>query len=138
MLPGPGSCPSQKSLGLGTEGASGSRFLTPAGRVQGLGRKVLPCPGSYPSWKGSGSVTECASGSTFLTPDGWGLGFGTEGASGSRFLPDGFRVWGGRCFWVPVLTGWVSGLGLKVLLGPGSYPSRKGLGFGTEGVSCCK
>ena len=41
---------------------------------------MLPGPGSYPRWKG--------------------LGFGTGGASGSRFLPkvEGFRVWDGRCF----------------------------------------
>ena len=62
------------------------RFLTPVGRVYGLGRKVLLGPGSYPGWKG--------------------LGFGTEGASGSRFLPklEGFRVWDERCLRFRFLT----------------------------------
>ena len=64
-----------------------------------------------------------------LNPCWKGSGLGAEGASVSRFLPKlegfrvcdgmrfrfnvlnprwmGFRVWDGRCFWVPVLTGWV-------------------------------
>ena len=75
--------------------------LTPGGSVEGLGWKVLPVvstgieknrklvltsPGSYPAWKG--------------------LGVGTEGASGFRFLPrvEVFRVSHGRCFRVLVLT----------------------------------
>ena len=47
---------------------------------------VLTSPSSYPGWKG--------------------LGFGTEGASGSQFLPklEGVRDWDGMCFRVPVLT----------------------------------
>ena len=89
----PGSYPRGKGVGFGREGASVSRFLpklegfrvwdgrrlrfrflTPVGRVYGLGRKVLLGPGSYPGWKG--------------------LRFGVEGASGSRFFPqvEGFWV----------------------------------------------
>ena len=86
MLSCVGSCPGWKGLGFQAGGALGFRFwpsvegfrvwdgrrfrapvLALGGRVQGLGRNVLPGPGSCPGWKG--------------------LGFGTEGASGSRFLP---------------------------------------------------
>ena len=69
---------------LGTEGASGSRFLSSAGRVQGLRRKVLPGPGSYPLegfrvWDGMRFWFNV------LNPRWKGLVFGVEGASGSRF-----------------------------------------------------
>ena len=105
MLPGLGSCTGWKGSGFGTERALGSRFLpqvegfrvsdgtcshvsvlAPGRRVLGLRREVLSGFGSGPGWKG--------------------LGFGTEGASGSRFLPwvEGFRVRDGRCFRVPVHT----------------------------------
>ena len=75
----------------------------------GLERKVLPGPGSYPGRKG--------------------LGFRTEGASGSRFLPreEGFRVWDGRLGELKKTK--------RVLTSPGSYSGWKGLGFRTEGAN---
>ena len=70
--------------------------LTPCWKVSGAGRKVVPprrrgikkrepvltSPGSYPWLKGLGFETEGASGSG-SEPRWKGLGFGAEGACGS-------------------------------------------------------
>ena len=56
-----------------------------------------------------------------------------EGSSGSWFVPraEGFRVRGGRFF--PPPEGELKKK--KVITSTGSYPGRKGLGFGAEGSS---
>ena len=75
-------------------------------------------------------------------PEWKGLGFGTERASRSRFLPwvEGIRVWDGRCFRDPDLApgGRFKGLGRNVVSGLGSCPRWKGLGFRTERALMCR
>ena len=99
---------------------------------------MLPGSGSYPEWKGLGFGTEGASGFRFLPPvqgfrvwnlEWKGLGFGMEDASGSRFLA---RV-GGFRIWhgrcFRVQVGELKKNRKLVLTSSGSYSGWKRLGW---------